>query len=210
MTWKCILEKSWKCIQLTVYPGDDLNVYSKMSWKCIQLTVYPGDDLKVYSKMSWKCIQLTVYPGDDLKVYSKEDLKVYSWDAAEDSSALYQITSDKWRRGYGRENTTYVHTFLLGALFTGLNVLVAYQKWQKSGKGMRRRLVFPKIEQFRPFPDQSEKLLTFWKLTNTNLQTHSYKQKINQETQGIAIQGTLAVSGVLLCISRGAFLPFTA
>ena len=108
MIWKCILEKSWKCIQLTVYPGDDMSACSKMSRKWIQLTVYPGDDLNVYSKMSWKCIQLTVYPGDDLKVYSKEDLKVYSWDAAEDSSALYQITSDKWRRGYGRENTTYV------------------------------------------------------------------------------------------------------
>ena len=176
MTWKCILEKSWKCIQLTVYPGDDLNVYSKMSWKCIQLTVYPGYDLKVYSKMSWKCIQLTVYPGDDLKVYSKEDLKVYSWDAAEDSSALYQITSDKWRRGYGRENTTYVHTFLLGALFTGLNVLVAYQKWQKSGKGMRRRLVFPKIEQFRPFPGSVWEVVDFLKadqhqLANSQLQT---------------------------------------
>ena len=147
-----------------------------MSWKCIQLTVYPGDDLKVYSKMSWKCIQLTVYPGDDLKVYSKEDLKVYSWDAAEDSSALYQITSDKWRRGYGRENTTYVHTFLLGALFTRLNVSVAYQKWQKSGKGMRRRLVFPKIEQFRPFPGSVWEVVDFLKadqhqVANSQLQT---------------------------------------
>ena len=50
---------------------------------------------------------------------------------------------------------------------------------------------FPKLSSSAPFPDQSEKLLTFWKLTNTNLRTHSYKQKLNQETQGMAIQGTL-------------------
>ena len=64
-------------------------------------------------------------------------------------------------------------------------------------------LYFPKLSSSAPFPDQSEKLLTFWKLTNTNLQTHSYKQKLNQKTQGIAIQGTLAVSGVLLYIYVG-------
>ena len=55
-------------------------------------------------------------------------------------------------------------------------------------------LYFPKLSSSAPFPDQSEKLLTFRRLTNTKLQTHSYKQKLNQETQGTAIQGTLAVS----------------
>ena len=65
---------------------------------------------------------------------------------------------------------------------------------KNSGMVLWRRLVFAKIEQFRLFPDQSEKLLTFRRLTNTKLQTHSYKQKLNQETQGTAIQGTLAVS----------------